>query len=258
MHNDPSLPEANPKGEPSEPAASAYPGADIVSLLRPLPGERILDIGCGNGDLTARIAAAGAFATGIDLSPESVERARQRHPGLDLQAADACRYRTEIRYDAVFSRAALHWIKDADAAARTIWLALREGGRFAAEFAGSGNVAAYTDVIAQALTAHGYAPEGRIPWYLPTIGEYAGLLERTGFRVAYAQHFDNPSPLKNDAGIRAWLDGFAGYFFADVDAADRASIYDAVEAAVRPRLYRDGRWIIDTSRLRIVAVKPHG
>jgi trans-aconitate methyltransferase len=230
-------------------------GAGVFSLLQPRPGERILDVGCGTGDLTAEIAAAGAIPTGIDLSEEMVKRARQKYPGLNLQVEDACHYRTDVGFDAVFSHATLHWIKDAAAVARSIWLALREGGRFVTEFAGSGNVAVLTAAMEQALEAHGYAWAGRNPWYFPTVGEYASLLEQTGFRVTLAQIFDRPTPLKGDTGVRDWLDRFAGYFFLDVTAADKASIYRAIEAQVKPHLDRGGQWMADTRRLRIVAIK---
>lgn len=228
---------------------------EVLSLLQPRPGERILDMGCGTGDLMAQIAAAGAFPTGIDLSEEMVRQAREKYPELSIQAENACHYRTDVRFDAVFSHAALHWIKDAPAVARSIWLALREGGRLVAEFAGSGNVGTLTTAMEQVLEAHGYAWAGRNPWYLPTIGEYASLLEQTGFRVAFAQHFDKPTPLKGDAGLRKWLDSFANYFFPDVAAADKASIYRAIEEKVKPQLEQGGQWMIDTSRLRIVAIK---
>lgn len=228
-------------------------GEQVLSLLDPKPGERILDVGSGNGDLTAKIAATGAIPTGIDLSEAMAERANQKYPELDIQAADICRYRTDDPYDAVFSHAVLHWIKDADAAVRSIWLALKPGGRFVAEFAGSGNVAILTGAIRQALEAHGYSYAGRSPWYLPTIGQYAALLEGTGFRVLRAEHFDSASPLPR--GVREWLDSFAGYFFADVPAADRATIYRVIEETARPYLERGGIWMADTSRLRVVAVK---
>ncbi|HWH71149.1 MAG TPA: methyltransferase domain-containing protein [Candidatus Sulfotelmatobacter sp.] len=231
------------------------PGEGVLSWLQPRPGERILDLGCGMGDLTAEIAAAGAIPTGIDHSEEMVRRARQKHPELNIQQADACHYRTDLPFDAVFSNATLHWIKDAAAVARTIWLALRVGGRFVAEFAGKGNVATLTGAMEEALKAHGYAWAGRNPWYFPTIGEYATLLEQTGFRVTLVQHYDRLTPLKADAGVRAWLDGFAGHFFPDVTPADKASIYSAVEAQVKPHLHREGQWMVDTSRLRVVAIK---
>lgn len=231
------------------------PEEGIMSLLKPLPGERILDLGCGYGGYSAEMAAAGAIPTGIDFSEEMVSQARRRYPDLDFQVEDAHTYRTDVRFDAVFSNAALHWMKDAPAVALSIWHALRPGGRFVAEFAGSGNIAALTSAIKQALESHGYAWEGRNSWYHPTIGEYASLLEQTGFRVMSAQHFDRPTPLKAASGVRFWLDNFAHYFFADVSPADLASIYQAIEEQVKPLLYKKGQWLLDTSRIRVVAIK---
>lgn len=230
---------------------------DIFTLLQPQPGERILDLGCGMGDFTAKIAAAGAIPTGIDFSEVMIKRAKQKYSELEFQVEDASQYRTDIPFDAVFSHATIHWIKDAPAVVRSIWMALREGGRLVAEFAGSGNLAIITAAMKEALEDHGYAWAGRSPWYFPTIGEYSGLLEQAGFRVTWAQHFDNPTPLKHEAGIRAWLDGFAGYFFPDVSAEDKASIYSSIEAKVKPRLLKGEQWTIDTSRLRIIATKKH-
>jgi trans-aconitate methyltransferase len=255
MSNEPTTNHRNSEAYDDKMDFVAKLGVGVLSLLQPRPGERILDVGCGTGNLTAEIAAAGAIPTGIDLSEEMVMRARQKHPGLDLQVEDACHYRTDVRFDAVFSNATLHWVKDPAAVARSIWLALREGGRFVAEFAGRGNVAVLTAAMEQALEAHGYAWAGRNPWYHPTIGEYASLLEQTGFRVTLAQHFDSPTPLKGNAGVRNWLESFAGYFFLDVTSADKPSIYRAIEAKVKPQLDRGGQWMADTRRLRIVAIK---
>lgn len=230
-------------------------GAEVLALLQPQPGERILDLGCGNGALTAAIAAAGALPTGIEVSAAMVERAKERYPDLDLQVGDARHYRTDHPFDAVFSHAVIHWIKDAAAVVDTIYLALREGGRFVAEFAGSGNVSTLLSAVREALEARGYAWAGRNPWYHPTIGEYASLLEARGFHVTFAQHVESPRVLKHERGVRGWVESFAEQFFADVTPDERAAIYDEIEAKVRPVLYRDGQWVIDTTRLRIVAVK---
>jgi len=256
MCNEPSVNHRNSEPNDNKKLASKM-GSEVMSLLQPQAGERILDLGCGSGDLTAEIAAAGAIPTGIDLSEEMVNRARLKHPDLDLQVVDACQYRTDVRYDAVFSHASLHWIKDAAAVTKSISLALREGGRFVTEFAGSGNVACLTSAIKQALDSHGYTWEGRNPWYHPSIGEYATLLEQNGFRVTMAQHFDGYMQLKGESGIRKWLDNFTDHFFPDVSSTDKISIYDNIEAQVKPRLYREGQWMIDISRLRIVAIKEH-
>lgn len=229
--------------------------ADLLALLQPLPGEQILDAGCGNGDLLARIDAVGAFATGIDQSEVTVRKARLKYPDLNIQVKDACQYRTDIEYDAVISNATIHWIKNAPAVAYSIWLALRKGGRFVAEFAGSGNVDVLMSAMKDELETRGYSWAGRSPWYFPTIGEYTSLLEHTGFRVMLAEHFDSLTPLKGDTGIARWLDGFSKHFFYDVTPADKASIYSAIEARVKDELYREGQWMIDTSRLRIIAIK---
>lgn len=229
--------------------------AEVLALLDPQSGERILDVGCGNGDLTAAIADAGAIPTGIDLSGEWITRAKQQHPGLDFHVENACQYRSPIAYDAVFSRAALHWITDAESVARSIWLALREGGRFAAEFAGCGNVAIITTAIQEELEVRGYDWSGRLPWYLPTIGEYTSLLEQIGFRVRFAEHFDKHSPLKGGVGIRQWLTSFERYFFYDVSTAEKEAMYVSIEEKLKPRLYSEGQWMIDTSRLRVAAIK---
>lgn len=240
---------------PGMPELTGKPGLEILAMLSPQPGERILDVGSGNGDLTAAIAAAGAHPTGIDLSEEMISRARLKYPELNVRLENACDYRTDVQFDAVFSNAALHWIQDAPAVVRTIWLALREGGRFVAEFAGSGNVALLISAIKQALEEHGYTWEGRNPWYHPTLGEYTSLLEQAGFRVTSAQHFDKLTPLKGSFGIRKWLDSFSTYFFPDVTPSDKESIYDFIESALKPSLELEGQWMIDTSRLRVVAIK---
>ncbi|MEK3833322.1 methyltransferase domain-containing protein [Paenibacillus sp. FSL P2-0136] len=230
-------------------------GGDVLSLLQPQPGERVLDIGCGTADLTAKIASAGAETVGIDLSPEMIARGRAKYPHLNLSTQNAYTYRTSGTFDAVFSNAALHWMKDAHAVAVTVASALRTGGRFVAEFGGYRNVAALVNATEAALSAHGYDPQGRNPWYFPTIGEYTAVLEAHGFLVTLAQHFERPTPLQGESGIRDWLDMMADDFFYDVSAEDKTAIYREVEDQLRPEHYRQGQWIADYRRLRVCAVK---
>ncbi len=228
----------------------------ILSLLQPSLGERILDVGCGNGDLTAKIAAAGALTTGIDFSEETIRQAKQKFPDMNIQVANACHYRSEESFDAVFSHAVLHWIKDAPAVVQSISLALKTGGRFVAEFAGSGNTAILITAVREELHARGYEWEGRNPWYHPTIGEYVNLLEQTGFRVSLVQHVDQFTPFK--PGARKWLDSFAAYLFSGITPAEQDVIMEAVEKKVQPQLMQDGQWYLDRSRLRVVAIKESG
>ncbi|WP_366296138.1 methyltransferase domain-containing protein [Paenibacillus sp. AN1007] len=229
------------------------PSIPLLSLLQPSPGERILDLGCGNGVLTANIAAAGAMTTGIDISKESIAQAVEKYPELDFQTADAAHYRPQQRYDAVFSHASLHWMADAPAVMKTIQLALRQGGRLVTEFAGNGNTSIILHALRDELLTRGYTWEGRSPWYHPSVGEFSSLLEQHGFRVLFIQHTDSLRPLKQE--VRQWLRGFAPYLLRDIEANEQESIMEVVENKAAPQLFHGGQWNLDISRLRAVAIK---
>ncbi len=232
-------------------------GQDLVELLAPRPGETILDLGCGTGDLAHRIATSGATVVGIDRSPTMLDRARQKYPSLAFVQADGQNFAFPPgTFDAVFSNAALHWMKDAAGVVACVWSVLKPGGRFVAEFGGKGNIQAVVEAITAALGTAGYPVVGRNPWYYPTIGEYATLLERQGFRVIRALHFDRPTRLDDgERGLANWLTMFAGAFFDDVSDADRVMLYADIARRLRPLLFHDGAWVIDYVRLRVEAVK---
>ncbi|MDQ2900108.1 MAG: methyltransferase domain-containing protein [Acidobacteriota bacterium] len=224
-------------------------GSSLIDLLKPEPGERILDVGCGTARLTAQIAASGATVVGLDSDPGMIAQARINFPQLRFHLASAVDFALPEPVDAVFSNAALHWIREPEPAISRIAKALRPGGRFVAEFGGKGNVQAVVDAMAEAI------PGARSPWYFPSVGEYAPLLERHGLEVGYARLFDRPTPLEGEDGMRDWLGMFGGSFFDDVGTQDRESLLRAVEALLRPKLHRDGRWVVDYKRLRIVAIR---
>lgn len=232
-------------------------GESLLALLAPRAGERIVDWGCGTGDLTASIAAAGARVTGIDASPDMIEAARRKHgAAADFLVADGQAFRAEPPADAVFSNAALHWMTDAEGAAASIAASLRQGGRFVAEFGAAGNIASVANGLPAAFEDAGIRQEPRIPWYFPTVGEYASLLERHGMRVELAAAFDRPTPLQPGAsGLRGWLDVFANGIFASLQPQEREAAAAALEDRLRPTLYRDGRWVMDYRRIRVAAVK---
>ncbi|WP_427050742.1 class I SAM-dependent methyltransferase [Paenibacillus sp. TC-CSREp1] len=232
---------------------SIFENTPILTALQPAPGERILDVGCGNGALTARIAASGAITTGIDLSEESIAQALHHYPELDFQTADACQYRTKQRYDAVFSHAVLHWTTDASAVIQSMYAALKQGGRLVTEFAGKGNTAIILHAVREELLARGYTWETRNPWFHPSVGEFSSLLEQHGFRVLYIQHIDTRRPLHQ--GVRNWISSFAKYLFYDITAEEQESIMEVVEKKVEPLLFHEGHWSLDISRLRVIAIK---
>jgi trans-aconitate methyltransferase len=232
-------------------------GAGVVDLLVPRAGERILDLGCGTGHLTARIAEAGAEVIGIDAAEAMIARAREAYPNLRFEVGRGEDFALETPVDAVFSSAALHWMWPPDAVAACVHRALGPGGRFVAEMGGRGNTATIIGAIYRALAEAGAPPERvRSPWYFPSVGEYAPILEKAGFEVSLMQLFDRPTPLDDcPDGAADWVRMFGGDFLRAVPPEGRDRFLARVNELARPALYRDGRWVADYRRLRFVAVK---
>jgi trans-aconitate methyltransferase len=221
----------------------------LVEVLAPQPGERILDIGCGDGALTERIVAAGASVVGVDGSPAFVEAARAR--GIDARLGDAQRLTFEGEFDSAFSNAALHWMPDATAVIDGVFRALRPGGRFVGEMGAHGNVASIATAMIAALEACD-VPFRAFPWFFPTPDAYRALLERAGFSVDTIRSFPRPTPLPT--GLRPWLETFAEPFFTSAPAADRGAVFTRAERYLAPSLrLTDGTWIADYVRLRFTA-----
>jgi trans-aconitate methyltransferase len=189
-------------------------GEPVVELLNPQPGERILDLACGDGALTEKIIARGAEVIGVDGSSDMVTAARKR--GIDARQADAYQLDFGPEFDAVFSNAALHWMKrDPDAVIQGVRRALKPTGRFVAEMGGHGNVAAITVALCATLENFGAKHSAEmIPWYFPPLDEYRQRLEQTGFRADYIELIPRPTPLPT--GMRAWLETFAIPFTSSV------------------------------------------
>jgi trans-aconitate 2-methyltransferase len=230
-------------------------GEGLIELLAPQPGERILDLGCGTAHLTSRIAESGAEVVGVDLSPEMIEQARGNYPGLRFEVADGTSLRFDSEFDAVFSNAAIHWMKDPAGVAASIYRALKPGGRFVAEFGHKGNLKSIHSAILAAARNVGCDIKPAFKYY-PTIGEYATLLEQAGFRVAYAAYYERPTPLEGgEQGLRNWMEMFTSNMLNAVPPEKRAGVTSAVEEQLRPRLYRAGGWSADYKRIRVKALK---
>jgi trans-aconitate methyltransferase len=226
-------------------------GKALLSLL-PASAERVLDLGCGDGVLTEQLAARHARVVGVDTSTALVERAKQR--GLDARLMAGEELRFEDEFDAVFSNAALHWMKDADAALAGVARALKKGGSFVGELGGKGNTDTLLTTVSQLLAAQGIAASALNPWYFPSPAEYATRLERAGFRVHALWHFDRPTRLPTD--VVGWLQTFGDAFTRALPEPQRAAFLDAVRAALRPVLAdAEGVWTLDYVRLRFVASK---
>jgi len=231
-------------------------GDAVLALLAPRPGELILDIGCGDGALTARIAQAGAKLIGLDASPEMVEAARAQ--GIDAFVADAeamdlARFG---QFDAVFSNAALHWMLDPDAVASGIFAALKPGGRFVGEMGGEGNLATLRQGLRDELVARGYHMPAQDPAWYAGVEEFTRLYHVAGFDQVKAELIARPTPLPG--GIADWVKTFrAGLMdVAMVPEWERDDVASAVEARLRPALFKDGIWCADYVRLRFSMRKP--
>lgn len=230
--------------------------AGLLELLDAKPGERILDIGCGTGHLTAQIAASGAEVLGLDRSAEMIERARAAHPAIHFEVADAREFRFAHLFDAVFSNATLHWITEPERVVFSIAGALRPRGRFVAEFGGKGNVAAFVGALSRAWKNLGLADSAPNPWYYPSLAEYASVLERHRLEVTYGALFERPTPLEDgEQGLRNWLEMFGASLAAQVPAHLHERLKQEIEREARNDLFHNGRWIMDYRRLRIVARK---
>jgi trans-aconitate methyltransferase len=227
-------------------------GGSLIELLQPRAGERILDLGCGTGQLTAEIARSGAEVTGLDYSSDMLEQARRNFPAIPFVLGDATTFSLAEPFDAVFSNAALHWVRDHDATVEAITRALRPSGRFVAEFGGQGNI---RSVLAALRLALGPAADQRNPWNYPSDAEFATLLERHGFEVRQSGLFDRPTPIDGENGIEDWLEMFCGSFFNHLPPEPRREKFRDVIARLRPTQYQDGVWTLDYRRLRVVAVK---
>lgn len=221
--------------------------APLLDLLAPQPGERILDLGCGDGVLSAAIAATGAHVVGVDSSSEMVTAARAR--GIDARLDRGESLGIPGPFDAVFSNAALHWMDDLDPVVAGVARVLRPGGRFVGEMGAAGNIAAVVTALAEALQRR--ALDVPQPWTFPEPKTVASLLEEKGFVIDLLDRIDRPTPIPGD--IAGWLETFAGAHLATVPDPDRADLVEEVRAALRPALHSTAGWTLDYVRLRFAA-----
>ena len=230
---------------------------DLIDLLSPSPGERILDLGCGTGQLAAQISQSGAEVVGIDNSESMISKAKQNYPHIDFRVGDATNFRCERPFDAVFSNAVLHWIKESESVVACISKALKSNGRFIAEFGGKGNMSNFISTLESTLKEFGYDCNNLSPWSFPSIGEYATLLEKHGFHVSSAQQFSRPTPLESgERGFHNWVRMLGKAWLEVLPDSKIDEFLDRCALKIRDTAFIDSHWIADYQRLRIQAVKP--
>lgn len=234
---------------------SAY-GQGILELLAPKKGERILDLGCGTGDLASKLSLLDVDIIGVDQSRNMIDQASAKYPSLKFYVKDILALGYKNEFDAVFSNAVLHWVKSPQQALAEIYESLKPGGRFVAEFGGEGNVQKIADQIIKEKEKMGYDTDAEsFPWYFPSIGGYASYMEQAGFHVTFAEHIDRPTRLEGKVGLRNWLDMFSSSFFSDINAEDKQYIFNNIEDALANELFHTDHWLADYKRIRVKGKK---
>lgn len=215
----------------------------------------VLDLGCGNGTLTEMLAQREYKAVGMDLSDSLLAVARQNHPELEFMKGDATNFTVPEPFDVVFSNAVFHWIDKEKQSAMMgcVCKALKPKGQFIFEMGGYGNNVLIHGVLKKEFEKRGYTY--KFPFYFPSIGEYATLLEQAGFLVRSALLFDRFTPLKGDNGLNDWIHMFVNNPFIGMNEKDHEDIITAAVEKLKPDLYVNGNWYSDYVRLRVKAEK---
>ncbi len=222
----------------------------VLELLNPQKGEHLLDLGCGDGRLTKVLQDLGCIVKGVDYSEDFIRTAKAN--GLDAEQMDAHHLTFTNEFDAVFSNAALHWMKQPEEVIAGVNRALKPNGRFIAELGGYGNIQSILDALQIALAGRGINLEDVNPWYFPTPDEYRALLEAEGFRVDYIKLIPRPTPLPTD--ILGWLTVFANSFTKLLPEQEQEAFLKQVMDLTAPKLQQaDGSWSVDYVRLRFAA-----
>jgi trans-aconitate methyltransferase len=232
-------------------------GEDLVDLLSPQAGERILDLGCGTGYLTSLIAASGAETIGIDNSPDMIQKAKSEYPAIEFEESSATDFYFAEPFDAIFSNAVLHWVLEKEKAIDRIYENLKLGGRMVIEMGGKDNIKSISNAAKKILSEYFPVKESVFNvWYFPSLSEYTGLLEASGFRVTYAAHYDRETELRDStSGIKDWIKMFGSSFIAGIDELQADKILTEIQEYLRPTNFRNGKWFADYKRLRVVAIK---
>ena len=229
-------------------------GASVIDLLDPKSGERILDLGCGTGQLTAQIAESGATVVGLDYSPSMINEAKRLYPHVEFQLGDAHDFELSKKFDGLFSNAALHWINDPSKVVACISRSLKPSGRMVVEFGGHGNVALVTQAIEAAFESL-LGEQQSHPWYFPGIAEFSSVLEQQGLEVTQAAMIDRPTPLEGDDGLKNWVRMFGQHWLTLVSEDQHELFLERVAENGRGELLRDSTWYADYRRIRVVARK---
>tara|TARA_B110000003_G_scaffold63194_4_gene63667 strand:+ start:11721 stop:12512 length:792 start_codon:yes stop_codon:yes gene_type:complete len=232
-------------------------GESLLKLLNPKKNERILDLGCGSGQLTFKINKISKKTIGIDKSAEMITNAKLRYGNVKFLICNAENFKFKNKFDSIFSNATLHWIKNYRSVIKCMYENLKLNGKIVLEFGGKNNVKTIIDQLRSSLKKRGYLNQSKLElWYFPSAEEYSKELELAGFKVVLAKSFNRKTELTNQKdGIKDWISMFAKSFFKGVDLIDVEEIKTEVQEGIKEKCFTNGKWYADYKRIRFVAIK---
>jgi SAM-dependent methyltransferase len=243
----------DPKSYAKDAAFVSMYGEELITLLAPIPGDKVMDLGCGDGFLAGKVAAMGCDVTGVDASEAQVGATEKR--GIRAVVGDGESLGFLDEFDSVLSNAALHWMLRPEKVIANVWRNLKPGGIFVGEMGAKGNVSTVVETLSSLLERRGHNSERYNPWYFPTEEEYKELLVAHGFNINTICTFSRPTKIKGD--LVSWLRIFAQSFVAPIAKEERDLFFGEAEAALRPYLYSEKNgWIVDYVRLRFKVYRP--
>lgn len=227
-------------------------GESLLSLMPAAPGK-VLDIGCGTGELSQELAEAGFDVVGVDQSEAMLEKAIAHFPAVEFELGDILNYAGKpAQYDALFSNACFHWIRAQDRLANVMHRLLKPNGILVAEFGGVGNIQTIADGFKTELAKFGI--DYQSPFYFPSVSEYRDLLTRHGFQQVDLEAYDRPTPLKDGrAGLRNWVAQFFASDLEQLSPDQQNDLFDHLDEALEEKLWHGDHWEADYRRLRVRA-----
>lgn len=231
-------------------------GEDVLGWLAPQKNEHILDVGCGTGTLTEKIAESGAIVTGVDASPDMIAKAKEVYHNIGFLVKDATDFSFEKPFDAVFSNATFHWIKNQQQLLQSIYNSLKQGGRLVYEMGAKHNIDSIHNAVKKVLIEEGFEANTNIEVnYFASPGEHASMLEKIGFTISNIIQFERPTELVGEDGMKNWIVQFAQAYFQNIPKEKAENIIDKAVAILKGTNYENGKWYADYIRLRVKAVK---
>ncbi len=231
-------------------------GEDVLGWLAPQKDEQILDVGCGTGTLTSKIAESGAVVTGIDASPEMIAKAKQTYSNIEFSVKDATNFSFNKKFDAAFSNATFHWVKNQQDVLQCIYNVLKTGGRLVYEMGAKYNIESIHNAVKKAMIEEGFEARTNTEVnYFSSAAEQAVMLEKAGFTISNIIQFERPTALVGKDGMKNWIIQFAQAFFKNIQKEKTETIIDKAVAVLKKTNYENGKWYADYIRLRVKAIK---